>query len=289
MKLQYTICNNEWCLATGQCSYRMKIHTCLQLDDLRYQKRKIFVIGSHNSNESTKKIRGISSKTKEVFENMNNEFDCKPKRIHIRLQRIDYESLVDVIPTLLQLQNYISNRRKDLGNENDVSEFSKYAKSLTYRPDITSENSLFVFGPNFGNGSDENHFRCGFTSQKLLMQLNEFKNQGVFHIDSTYKIVKYAYPLIVFGFTDIQHIFHPLCYMFTSHEEEADFSQFFEKFMESVVIFQLNFKPLFIISDACHAMANAIKTHLPHCTYLMCYFHLKYNIRKHKKMIRCDK
>ena len=116
------------------------------------------------------------------------------------------------------------------------------------------------------------------------MQLAEFQNAGVYHIDSTYKIVKYAYPLIVFGFTDIQHIFHPFCFMFTSHEEETDFSEFFVEFLELVKNFDLNFEPRFVISDAyCHAMANAIATHLPSCTYLMCYFHLKYNVRKHNQ------
>ncbi len=46
-------------------------------------------------------------------------------------------------------------------------------------------------------------FVCiGFTSKKLLKLIAKFGNRGCWHIDATYKIIKYCYPLIVIGFTD---------------------------------------------------------------------------------------
>ena len=73
--------------------------------------------------------------------------------------------------------------------------------------------------------------------------------------------------------------------MFTSHEEEADFYHFFESFIDLTVRFNLPFDPKFIVTDACHAMANAIKSHFVNCTILMCYFHVKYNVKKHRAQI----
>ena len=37
--------------------------------------------------------------------------------------------------------------------------------------------------------------------------------------------------------------------------------------------------------DASHAIANTVKRLFPECKILMCWFHLKLNIRKHKKKI----
>ena len=39
------------------------------------------------------------------------------------------------------------------------------------------------------------------------------------------------------------------------------------------------------LTDACNAMANAVHSLFPLCKVLMCYFHVKYNVRKHKALI----
>ncbi len=46
---------------------------------------------------------------------------------------------------------------------------------------------------------------------------------GVFHCDATYKKVKVGYPLSVFGISDINRKFYPLCFMFTSSETNQDY------------------------------------------------------------------
>ncbi len=45
----------------------------------------------------------------------------------------------------------------------------------------------------------------------------------------------------------------------------------------------INFKPRFLISDASKATAAAIESCLPNTLLLMCYFHVKYNVRKRLK------
>ncbi len=61
--------------------------------------------------------------------------------------------------------------------------------------------------------------------------LSRVESNGMFHIDATYKIVKYNYPLIVLGVTDMQRVFHPICYMFTSHEQEQDYNHFLDSLL----------------------------------------------------------
>ncbi len=149
---------------------------------------------------------------------------------------------------------------------------------------------MFFFGVTYndkgevvlGNGNDNNHFNLCFTSAKLLERL---KLGDTYHIDCTYKIVKYFFPVLVFGITDIDRVFQPIAFMITSHETRNDFEFFFTSLASIASDFDIVFNPKIIISDACHAMNNAIVKLYPECILLMCWFHLKLNIRKHKNLI----
>ena len=48
-------------------------------------------------------------------------------------------------------------------------------------------------------------------------------------------------------------------------------------------------QPNYIMSDASKAMFNSIKIHFPAAQCLMCYFHVRMNIRKHKHLIQKEK
>lgn len=114
------------------------------------------------------------------------------------------------MPSLKQIQDYIKNRRSQIGDYNNLDELKAYVDYLIYNPDITNDDELFSFGEDLGIGSEESPFHLGFTSRKLLSNLDLYINndhKGVFHLDATYKIVKYCYPLIVLGLTDIQRQF----------------------------------------------------------------------------------
>ena len=90
---------------------------------------------------------------------------------------------------------------------------------------------MFIFGEKYdingnlvlGNGTDANHFNVCFSSKTLLKRLNF---NGQFHVDCTYKIIKYFYPVLVFGITDYKRQFFPIAFMITSHETSADFKYF---------------------------------------------------------------
>ena len=90
---------------------------------------------------------------------------------------------------------------------------------------MTNENELFTFGTE----KDDDNFHCGLKTMKLLKQIeNVYKSNGVLHFDSTYRIIKYNYPVMVFGFSDLAHNFQSICFIVTSHE--TDFDHIFHSF-----------------------------------------------------------
>ena len=73
--------------------------------------------------------------------------------------------------------------------------------------------------------------------------------------------------------------------MITSHETEIDYMNFFNALKTILKLEDQYLDPQWITVDACKASANPIKKNFPNCTLFMCYFHLKYNIRKKKAMV----
>jgi hypothetical protein len=61
----------------------------------------------------------------------------------------------------------------------------KFVETLQYKPGITEDGELFTFGVDLGDGSENDHFHLGFTSKKLLQNiqlLNDTQN-GIYHLD----------------------------------------------------------------------------------------------------------
>jgi hypothetical protein len=65
----------------------------------------------------------------------------------------------------------------------------------------------------------------------------------VFHCDATYKIVKVGYPLIVFGISDINRKFYPLCFMFTCYETNQDYVKFFKSLKKLAILLNIKLSP----------------------------------------------
>ena len=105
---------------------------------------------------------------------------------------------------------------------------------------VENDDQLFVFG----DGSDANHFQIGFSTKALLAHI---KTAQVYHIDCTFKVIKYFYPLLVFGCTYIDGKFHPISFMITSHEETKYFNHFFKPFnLIAKEVYSLIFNPRYI-------------------------------------------
>ena len=169
-----------------------------------------------------------------------------------------------------------------------MEQVKDYVQKKHYNPVKCEDNTMFCFGEKLGTGEDNDHFQLGFTSLTLLMRTLW---TGMFHIDATYKIIKYFYPLMIFGITDLNHSFFPIAFMVSSHETADDYLHFFKSLNKIVrrlvpnTNISFDFKPSHIVTDAAKAMAKAIKRTYPSCVLIMCWFHLKYNLRKHKSML----
>ena len=124
---------------------------------------------------------GITKKSKNLIDKLIEEQDGKPNRILILLSQPKYESLIDVLPSLSQIQCYMKYRRIVNGDTNDIDAFVKYENNLKYS-EKTDPYELFCFGAIYGDGSSGNHFQIGFFSEKLLRSVNDFKNQGFIYL-----------------------------------------------------------------------------------------------------------
>ena len=161
-----------------------------------------------------------------------------------------------------------------MSDTNKVSDVKKFVEENGYKEGI-EDKELFVFGSKVGNGTESDHFQVGFTSVILISRI---PTGVVFHCDGTYKIVKVGYLFIVFGVSDINRKFYPIAFMFTSHEQNADYLRFFKCLKKLTVILNLFFDPKYCVIDASKAMAHAINRMFPLCCIIMCWFHLKYNV-----------
>ncbi len=104
------------------------------------------------------------------------------------------------------------------------------------------------------------------------------------HLDCTYKIMTTNYNLLIFGVTDIQGKFHPVAFMIINKECEEDFIHFYSsliKFCKDE--FNFVYEPRYIMQDHNQASFNAAKHVFPKAKILMCYFHVKLNVRKNLK------
>ncbi len=283
MKRQYGSCSNENCLKDLKWPRQYKILFCMKTSAVN-----VYQFGEHSgeivkASETVKKT-GCSDVVKTKIDECIKNHLVKPKHIHLKLSE---EISAKLMPSLLQVQTYVKNRRNRMGNNDDIESLREYLKEFRLRSDH-GDHDMFIFGCQLGDGSDEDHFHLGFTSRNLIRQIVNF-SKGCYHIDATYKIVKYCYPLIVFGFSDVGHQFYPIAFMFTSHEQATDFDYFFAKLDKVCNHLDVAFKPEFIVSDASPALYNSIHRNLPDAQHLMCWFHVKLNVRKHKTLIPADK
>ena len=81
-----------------------------------------------------------------------------PKKIEIQLRSKKHIELVDNMPTLAQIQNYVKYRRQLQGDNNLLDDVKDYVNSKHYKSYKGDDSEMFFFGEKFGNGSDYNHF-----------------------------------------------------------------------------------------------------------------------------------
>jgi hypothetical protein len=162
------------------------------------------------------------------------------------------------------------------------------------RPQIAHNNQQRQHNLNVdANGEpivEADNFRVGFTSKKLLSYFN-ISSFPIFHIDNTYSVNKYRYPLLAFGRSDYSGQFFPIAMAILAKEKGVDFTWFFlslKKFCFYNFGLDLEKYVSWILTDACDAEYNAVTYNnvetsercFPFASVLMCWFHVEFNVNK---------
>ena len=68
-------------------------------------------------------------------------YDARPKRLHIKLNKLKRNKKFefDYMPTLKQIQDFINNRKKKIGDENNLDELETFVDGLKYSEGITKD------------------------------------------------------------------------------------------------------------------------------------------------------
>ena len=267
-------CKNELCNKDRLCNVRYKINKCENKEIYH-----LYQLNEHEENiKPVGKKHGIQNKIKDYINDLITEKNISmPKKIQIKLSGKKYKEKIekDELPSLEQIQNYVKYLKRQVFDHNKRSEVNNFINANGYHENI-ERNDFFTFGEVLGNGTDDDHFQVGFTSASLMSRI---PIGVVFHCDATYKIVKVGYPLIVFGLSDINRKFYPLCFMFTSHETNKDYANFFKSVKKLSILLNIMLSPEYMCIDASKSMAYGIRKVFELCLILMCWFHLKSNVR----------
>jgi len=104
-----------------------------------------------------------------------------------------------------------------------------------------------------------------------------------------FKNLSHIYLIFIKGITDIQGHFHLIAAMITSNETEEDFIYFYKALKELAEKLNINFEPKYVMQDAQRSSFNAVKEVFPDVKVLMCWYHVKANLKKHRNLIDDEK
>ena len=168
----------------------------------------------------------------------------------------------------------------------DLEEFAKKYDIKNYKEN--NVNDFLVLDYKFGIGTKEDPFYLAFSSFTLLKhsitQRDNFNGISLLGLDGTYKINELNYPLLVLGTQDVAHHSFPLAFAIVSSDEDIDSYSFVLRAFNKAIqkLFNVVYKPKFVISDGSPAIFTAISNVYGSAdlTHLMCYRHLRENVRK---------
>ncbi|RNA39736.1 hypothetical protein BpHYR1_018799 [Brachionus plicatilis] len=261
------------CKCTDTCLTRYLFWKCKSTEQIVVKGINLHKSTTQNKEVRTLNIQGITAKFKKLIEELIFVKNIsKPYKIY---QKLLLDNNRDPqMPKLTQIQSFLKYRRSKNGDVNSIVGLEEFvAPKILKNNEQFLNDEPFYFGVDINDGSEDKHFHLCITSKTLL---NNILYACTFHFDCTYKIVKYGFPLIVFGFTSIQRKLYPIVYFITSHEQEIDFDYFWRSLIQTC--HKLN-KDLinyvnYICIDADRACANSIKTNLENSKIIMCSFHL---------------
>ena len=183
---------------------------------------------------------------------------------------------------LKKVQGFVKRTRdksKDVFMENTIGGIASFVQDHPFADDI-APNALFVLDSDI---SDERSIICmsSLALLRLMYRSVEMYQMFVFSLDGTYKLLWNGFPFIVCGLSDIMHRFHPIAFLFTSHEDKDAYS-FLINSIKSFVCVHLSFdmEPNYCISDNADEIFSAVTAEFPDTIKVNCYAQMMRNVRK---------
>jgi hypothetical protein len=161
MRYKIGRCNDNTCNNTDEpCERKVKILYCQKREHVA-----LYGKGVHRaeSKDRIPKHHGISETVKEKLEDLICNYDSRPLRLHVKLEKLKRKQKIEIdhMPTLKQIQDFVSNRRRKIVDYNNMEELKSLISKLSFKEEATEDHELFVFGAKLGDGSETDHFQLG--------------------------------------------------------------------------------------------------------------------------------
>ncbi|RLN95026.1 hypothetical protein BBJ28_00023485 [Nothophytophthora sp. Chile5] len=299
-KMRYRLlkCASEACASSisshGQaCTWRGKTLSCMENDVV-----SIFQVGEHVTAASSPRRKRLTPIQKTYVKELTLHH-LRSMRIRHAMSR-KFETVLQDLPSLNTVQNFVHHySRTHLARNDRVDDLRKWIheRAFTGREDLvrpfTYAWDLDADGkPVVGNGSEERPFIVGLTTKTLMLRLMRPPESFILHVDATYKLNYWGYPVIVVGISDSSRGFH-LVSMFIVSGEIQDIVQRTLMALRRLysVLSGHDLVVQYAMADADQAQYNAVNAvfgNNPRFTSLMCFFHVMEKVYKAIKAFPSD-
>ncbi|OWZ06994.1 hypothetical protein PHMEG_00020671 [Phytophthora megakarya] len=286
-KMRYIVykCNSSACASianeTSKCHWFLKVLTCQESNQSHiYQsKHHLSCVHSPKMDISLGMSRFIKDKA------ANGEMPARVMNDMVKTFKIQKADPKVLLP---RVQVRVRNFRKNVLNDNDfVEDMEKLVQQNMYHPNL-GDNVAFAFGyavdgdgdPQLGKGTEENPLVVGFGTKTTIRRL-QHAAYYMTHLDATFKLNTKGFPVIAIGISDMWRQFH-LISMFNLEAAIQGTLNMYLLITGDVTFIS------YVMMDADSAQRNAFDSialqyftvdHAP--KFMMCFFHVMKNVRKH--------
>lgn len=246
----------------GQCAASVRL-----IFDSKSNKIQLFIADNEHTHEQhPNAIETIPIEVQEAIKMLFENNVTKPKAMKVNLLKKGFD-----LPPPAKLTTFMNKLKQKNGI--NFGTLEKWLQDNSPLPE--DEVKPFVLGYEMDDDDPSKiDFRYFVTSRKLLRLAVESEQ---IHVDATYKITWEGFPLLVIGITDLHRAFHPIGAAVCYSETSKDFEFIFTAVKQGLInIFDIEFKPKYVISDAAIAIHNAAKKVFgPDIEIIMCWFHMR--------------
>jgi MULE transposase domain/SWIM zinc finger len=245
---------------------------------------ELFESGEHCDHVESS-ATGLKAETKNRIKEVYSLGVTTPKTILATIRRDN----IQPIPSLMQIRNFLSRwKQSNVSNGaitlSDLVKLSDKHRSIPYNLD-----EVFVLNIlHEVESSIVTSFQVIFSTKRLL-SLGRYATNC--HLDGTYKLVYQGYPVLILGFTDKDHTFHPIALSLSKNERAKDYYDLLrtvETMMCHIFGPEVRYQPSILISDASMAIKSGFTKwrNTNEIKMITCWAHVIANIDKHRCKIK---